>query len=124
MTAILLQADEVLVKPFGLAKIVDLIHNKLDSPTPHLAPVKERVATILERGSDATIQHWMASVERNEELMALKLNYQERTGHLPLFCWLTLSAACALPPRRKFPIPKRRANTGFCGVRRATPSRW
>lgn len=102
MTAILLQADEVLVKPFGLAKIVDLIHNKLDSPTPHLAPVKERVATILERGSDATIQHWMASVERNEELMALKLNYQERTGHLPLLLADLVRRMC-LPPEAKVP---------------------
>jgi hypothetical protein len=45
---------------------------------------KEPVADILERNSDSTIESWISSVERNEELAALTLNCQERTGHLPL----------------------------------------
>ena len=45
---------------------------------------KESVADILERNSDSTIESWISSVERNEELTALPLNYQERTSHLPL----------------------------------------
>ena len=45
---------------------------------------KEPVADILERNSDSTIESWISSVERNEELTALPLNYQERTSHLPL----------------------------------------
>jgi hypothetical protein len=45
---------------------------------------KETVADILERNLDSTIESWMSSVERNEELTSLSLNYQERTGYLPL----------------------------------------
>jgi hypothetical protein len=45
---------------------------------------KECVATILSRDVDPIIKSWFSSVEHNEELTALSLNYQERTGHLPL----------------------------------------
>jgi DNA-binding response OmpR family regulator len=84
MSAILLAADEVLVKPVGLAAIPEIIQKKLSNPATRMAMKKERVATILERETDPTIQDWMSSVDRNEELAALSLSYQERTGHLPL----------------------------------------
>jgi hypothetical protein len=45
---------------------------------------KERVASILECAIDLTIRNWMTRVESNEELTAIKLSSQERTGHLPL----------------------------------------
>jgi DNA-binding response OmpR family regulator len=103
IAAILLQADEVLVKPYGLAKIIDLIQSKLANPAPRIALVKERVAEILERGSDATIQHWLLSVEHNEELTKLTLDYQERTGHLPLLL-SDLFRRLRLPVNAKVPV--------------------
>jgi len=84
MDAILLEADEILVKPVGLAEISELIQKKLSNPSARMAMNKERVAAILERDADATIQNWMFRVENNEELMAIPLSSQERTGHLPL----------------------------------------
>ena len=84
MTALVLQADQVLVKPIGIAEISEIIRNKLADPSAHTPVNKEPVAAILERDLGATIQHWMSRVERTEELIAIPLNYQERTGHLPL----------------------------------------
>ena len=81
--AILKQADQILVKPFGLLQLAELIQKKLSSPTDHMTTNKERVAAILERDLDVIIQNWISRVELNEELMSLPLNYAERTGHLP-----------------------------------------
>jgi len=83
MTTILLQADEVLVKPLKLARIAEIIREKLSNPSAPLSLAKERVAAILDRDVDPTIKHWVSSVEQNEELAALPLNFTERTGHLP-----------------------------------------
>ena len=84
MTAILLQADQVLVKPIGFGEIAEIIHKKLSNPSAHIAMNKERVAAILERDLEATIQMWMSRVNRTDELTAIALTYQARTGHLPL----------------------------------------
>jgi CheY-like chemotaxis protein len=83
-TAILLQADEILVKPFGLHQTAELIRRKLANPPNHVTISKEPVAAILDRDLDKTIQNWMSRVQHNEELMANPLGYEERTGHLPL----------------------------------------
>jgi DNA-binding NtrC family response regulator len=48
MTAIMLQADEILVKPVGLTEIVKIIQEKLSKPEARVAINKERVAGILE----------------------------------------------------------------------------
>jgi DNA-binding response OmpR family regulator len=84
MAAILLEADEVLVKPVGLAAVAELIQKKLSNPSARLSMKKERVAEILERDAEPTIRDWLSKVERNEELSGVSLNYQERSGHLPL----------------------------------------
>ena len=84
MSAILLQADEVLAKPVGLAQIVDLLKRKLEKPSAHQETKKERVAAILERDAHLTIEHWLSRVEGDAELSAITLDHEERTGHLPL----------------------------------------
>jgi len=84
MAAILLEADEVLVKPIAVGKIAELITAKLANPSPRPEMKKERVAAILERETDRTIQDWISRVEVNQELAALPLSFTERTGHLPL----------------------------------------
>src|ERR1039458_7346828 len=43
----------------------------------------ETVADILERQLDVVIKEWLARVEKEPDLTAIPLNYQERTGHLP-----------------------------------------
>jgi hypothetical protein len=41
------------------------------------------VADILEHQLEGVIQDWLARVEKEPELSAVLLNFQERTGHLP-----------------------------------------
>jgi DNA-binding response OmpR family regulator len=84
MTAMLLQADQVILKPSDAAEITEIIQKKLLHPSTHLTMKKQRVAVILKRDLDATIQYWMSRVAHTEELTAISLTYEERTGHLPL----------------------------------------
>src|ERR1700733_199162 len=58
MTAILLQADQVLVKPIGFGEVAEIIQKKLSNPSARTAVSKERVAAILERDLQETIQNW------------------------------------------------------------------
>jgi DNA-binding response OmpR family regulator len=83
MAAILLEADEVLVKPFEVGKLTDLIHERLDNRKPHNRQPKERVGAILLRCSDDIIQDWLMRSKRSCELNHLQLSDEERTGHLP-----------------------------------------
>jgi DNA-binding response OmpR family regulator len=83
MAAILLEADEVLVKPFEVGKLTDLIHERLDNRTPHTRQPKERVGAILSRCSEDIIQDWLTRAKRSCELNHLQLSDEERTGHLP-----------------------------------------
>jgi len=43
----------------------------------------ESVADILEQQLDPTIHEWIGLVEKDPELSRIRLNFQERTGHLP-----------------------------------------
>jgi hypothetical protein len=43
----------------------------------------ETVAQILERERDPVIHDWLAPVEKQADLMAIPLTYQDRTAHLP-----------------------------------------
>jgi DNA-binding response OmpR family regulator len=83
MSTILLQADEVLVKPVGFAATADLIQSKLLAPSKRKATGKEAVAKILDREKDTTTREWLSRVEQNTELTAIPLSGPERTGHLP-----------------------------------------
>ena len=105
MTALLLQVDQVLVKPIGVAEISEIIQKKLSSPSAHKPLNKERVAAILERDLNATIQNWMSRVKRTEELTAISLTYQERTGHLPQLLG-DLVRRLRLAPHAKCPISR------------------
>jgi ActR/RegA family two-component response regulator len=83
MEAILLQADEILVKPMDVEAMVALIREKLKTRgTKRMANI-ERVANILERDSKLTIANWLTRVGREPELTAIPLNDDDRTGHLP-----------------------------------------
>ncbi len=103
MSAILLQADEVLVKPIEIASLKKLIRSKLENPRKRKPVTTESVASILERDLDMTIQDWLLLVENEVELTCIPLNYQDRTGHLPLLLH-DLIDRLRLPPLAKAPI--------------------
>ena len=83
MDAILLQADEILVKPMDVAAIAALIRTKLQKRGVRKSTNIERVASILERDNEATIARWLARVNLEPELTAIPLDDDRRTGHLP-----------------------------------------
>jgi CheY-like chemotaxis protein len=80
--AILLQADQILVKPMDLMALVDTIKQRLASGPPG-PRVVESVAAILERSAQSIIIDWFQRVQLDERLMAIPLSYEVRCGHLP-----------------------------------------
>ena len=83
MDAILLEADEIIVKPFETKTLADLVHNKLLTRTPAVPAPKERVAGILQRCTALIVEDWLTRVKKNKELTRVALSDQERTRYLP-----------------------------------------
>src|SRR5579859_6819891 len=54
-----------------------------DNGSPAASTGTQCVADILERELDPMIRDWMALVEKEPDLARIRLNFQERTGHLP-----------------------------------------
>jgi DNA-binding response OmpR family regulator len=112
MTAILLQADQVLVNPIGFGEITEIIQKKLANHSSHSSLNKERVAAILERDLQATIQNWNTRVGHTGELTAVSLTYQERICHLPLLL-SDLVRRLRLPPDAKSPTSRAARDHGI-----------
>jgi DNA-binding response OmpR family regulator len=83
MDAILLQADEILVKPMPIPEMVALIRERLTRRGTRRPTNTERVASILERDALLTIANWLAAVNSDKELTETTLSDDQRTGHLP-----------------------------------------
>jgi DNA-binding response OmpR family regulator len=79
--AILMQADEILVKPMQVAALVEAIKLRLTVGAPGRRVV-ESVATILERSADTTIMEWFERVEQEQSLRTVTMSFEERCGHL------------------------------------------
>jgi CheY-like chemotaxis protein len=80
--AILLQADQILVKPMGIPSLVEAIRERLAVGT-RTSRVVESVATILERSVQRTIDTWVALAEKDEKLTLIPLEPTQRCGYLP-----------------------------------------
>ena len=80
--AILLQADEILVKPMELSALVKAITKRL-SDGPSGRPAVETVATILERSATECIEAWFKEVQGDDKLMKVPMTRQQRIAHLP-----------------------------------------
>ncbi len=83
MAAILLEADEILVKPFEVGKLADLVREKMLNRKPAARLEKERVGTILRRCIASVVEDWLARAKQSKELNHVLLSDKERTGHLP-----------------------------------------
>jgi ActR/RegA family two-component response regulator len=81
--AILLQADQVLVRPFVAKELADLVRQKAHACEFSPKHSRECVASILERDKSVTIERWLWRVEQVEELAALPVMPRERVQHLP-----------------------------------------
>ena len=83
ISALLPQADEILVTPVAPEQIVTLLKNRLREPKHHDVKTPEPVATVLERHSANTISDWLGRVNRSKDLVSIRLSTEGRTGHLP-----------------------------------------
>jgi DNA-binding response OmpR family regulator len=82
MAAILLEADEIIVKPFEAGRLVELLHEKMQTRKHAPRLEKERVGTILHRCIANVVADWLARAKGSSELNHLSLSDDERTGHL------------------------------------------
>jgi DNA-binding response OmpR family regulator len=83
MAAILLEADEIMVKPFEIGKLADLVRQKMLNRRPAARLEKERVGTILRRCIAKVVEDWLSRAKQSKELNHILLSDDERTGHLP-----------------------------------------
>jgi len=81
--AILLQADEILVKPMAPAVLIQTIRERLKRGTAGRPRPAENVATILEQSTQSTIDDWLMRVELEPHLINVPLSTEERGAHLP-----------------------------------------
>ena len=81
-TAILMQTDEILVKPLDPNTLVETIRERLNREVTSRRVV-ENVANILERDARPTIESWFLRVEHEPRVTAVPLNHAERCAHLP-----------------------------------------
>jgi CheY-like chemotaxis protein len=80
--AILLQADQILVKPMNIPALIEVIEQRLASgPLP--SRVVESVATILESSIESTIDAWYERVKKDKKLTTVSMSREQRVGHLP-----------------------------------------
>jgi YesN/AraC family two-component response regulator len=79
--AILLQTDEILVKPQNVALLVGAIKQRLVSGPLKVRKV-ESVAGILERISPDVIADWYQQIETESLLMDVPMSREARCGHL------------------------------------------
>jgi len=83
MAAILLEADEIIVKPFEVGKLAELVRDKVLTRKPARRTEKESVAAILQRCMAGIIDNWLARAKKTRDLNYLPLSDGERTGYLP-----------------------------------------
>jgi CheY-like chemotaxis protein len=82
-TAILHQADEILVKPLRPDGLVEIIRERLKLGV-NAAPLPvESVSDILERSTQSTIEEWLHLVGDEPEVISMPLDDAARCAHLP-----------------------------------------
>jgi hypothetical protein len=80
--AILMQTDQILLKPMKVTALVEAIKQRVESGAP-LPRVVETVADILKRSVKVTIQAWFDRIGTDKKVMAIKMTFEQRTSHLP-----------------------------------------
>ena len=83
MAAILLEADEIIVKPFEIGRLTELVNERMLNRRPNTELRKERVGVILHRCLISIIERWLARAKQSTEVNCLLLSDDERAGHLP-----------------------------------------
>ena len=83
MAAILLEADEIVVKPFEIGRLTELVRERVVNRKPIKRLDKESVGAVLLRCSTSIVEAWLARAKQSSQLNRISLSDEERTGHLP-----------------------------------------
>lgn len=81
--AILLQTDQVLLKPMSPGPLVETIKKRLREGRISSVNQIENVATILERETKATCEDWYRCTELESSFISVYLDKNHRCAHLP-----------------------------------------
>ena len=95
--AILMQTDEILVKPMKIPDLIDAIIQRLAKGPLHKRKI-ETLATILQRTTEAGIADWYELVQKEDTLMAVPLSREARCQHLPQLFYDLAKRLQALKP--------------------------
>jgi DNA-binding response OmpR family regulator len=83
MEAIILEADEIVVKPVEIKELAEMVRERLLIHKPANRTSTERVSEILHRCSEIVVKDWLNAAKEAPEVNHLQLADKERTGHLP-----------------------------------------
>jgi ActR/RegA family two-component response regulator len=83
MAAVFLEANEIIVKPFEIWQLTELLQEKMLQRDPVTRLDKERVGVVLHRCIGNVVQSWLERAKQSASLNSLRLSDEERTGHLP-----------------------------------------
>jgi CheY-like chemotaxis protein len=81
--AILLQADEILVKPMSPDVLIQTIKDRLKAGSSAAGRVTQTVAYIIEQDTQITIDDWLSRVDLEPDVITVKLSPKKRSAHLP-----------------------------------------
>jgi CheY-like chemotaxis protein len=81
--AILMQADEILVKPMSPPVLIQTIKDRLKAGSSAAGRVKQTVAYIIEQDTQITIEDWLSRVDSEPDVITVKLSPRKRSAHLP-----------------------------------------
>jgi CheY-like chemotaxis protein len=81
--AILMQADEILVKPMSPPVLIQTIKDRLKAGSSAAGRVKQTVAYIIEQDTQITIDDWLSRVDLEPDVITVKLSPKKRSAHLP-----------------------------------------
>ena len=83
LEAIRQQVDDYLTKPTDIELLVQTIQSKLADRKPTHGIQPKRLPDIIEQHLDSIVEHWMATVNKDEEISATPLSDVERQDHVP-----------------------------------------
>ena len=83
MAAIVLQADEILMKPHDVRVLGELIRKRMATHKGSARTARESVAAILNREATAIMADWLKRLKEDQVLSSVLLDDGDRMGHLP-----------------------------------------
>jgi ActR/RegA family two-component response regulator len=83
MAAVFQEANEIIVKPFEIWQLTELLEERMVNRKPAMRIAKERVGALLQRCVGSVIESWLERAKQSASLNSLRLSDDERTGHLP-----------------------------------------